>query len=112
MRGGRRRGKVGADHRPAGTSAPGHTRLAKPRRAGPGRGLHIDDWGARKLSELARDPRFKDRSLVCAFEGADAAGKGGAIRRIAASLDARQYQVIPVAAPTEEERAQPYLWRF
>jgi polyphosphate:AMP phosphotransferase len=65
-----------------------------------------------KLSELARDPRFKGRSLVCAFEGADAAGKGGAIRRIAASLDARQYQVIPVAAPTEEERAQPYLWRF
>lgn len=65
-----------------------------------------------KLSELARDPRFKDRSLVCAFEGADAAGKGGAIRRIAAALDARQYQVIPIAAPTEEERAQPYLWRF
>ena len=68
-------------------------------------------WQGR-LSELARDPRFKGRSLVCAFEGADAAGKGGAIRRIAASLDARQYQVIPVAAPTEEERAQPYLWRF
>ena len=65
-----------------------------------------------KLSELARDPRFKQRSLVCAFEGADAAGKGGAIRRIAAALDARQYQVIPIAAPTEEERAQPYLWRF
>jgi polyphosphate:AMP phosphotransferase len=65
-----------------------------------------------KLSELARDPRFKNRSLVCAFEGADAAGKGGAIRRIGASLDARQYQVIPIAAPTEEERAQPYLWRF
>jgi polyphosphate kinase 2 (PPK2 family) len=49
---------------------------------------------------------------VCAFEGADAAGKGGAIRRIAASMDARDYQIIPVAAPTEEERAQPYLWRF
>jgi polyphosphate kinase 2 (PPK2 family) len=59
-----------------------------------------------------RNPRFKDRSLVCAFEGADAAGKGGAIRRIAAAMDARQYQVIPVAAPTEEERGQPYLWRF
>ncbi len=68
-------------------------------------------WQGR-LAELARDPRFKERSLVCAFEGADAAGKGGAIRRIAAALDARQYQVIPVAAPTEEERAQPYLWRF
>jgi len=68
-------------------------------------------WQGR-LSELVRDPRFKDRSVVCAFEGADAAGKGGAIRRIAASMDARDYQIIPVAAPTEEERAQPYLWRF
>ncbi len=65
-----------------------------------------------KLSELVRDPRFKGRSMVCAFEGADAAGKGGAIRRITASMDARDYQIIPVAAPTEEERAQPYLWRF
>ncbi len=68
-------------------------------------------WQGR-LSELLRDPRFKGRSLLCAFEGADAAGKGGAIRRIGSALDARQYQVIPVAAPTEEERAQPYLWRF
>ena len=68
-------------------------------------------WQGR-LAELMRDPRFQGKSLVCAFEGADAAGKGGAIRRISAALDARQYQVIPVAAPTEEERAQPYLWRF
>ncbi|MBI3096256.1 MAG: polyphosphate:AMP phosphotransferase [Rhodocyclales bacterium] len=65
-----------------------------------------------KLSELVRDPRFKGRSLICAFEGADAAGKGGAIRRIAASMDARDYQIVPIAAPTEEERAQPYMWRF
>ncbi len=50
--------------------------------------------------------------MVVAFEGADAAGKGGAIRRITAALDARQFQVIPVAAPSEEERAQPHLWRF
>jgi polyphosphate:AMP phosphotransferase len=68
-------------------------------------------WQGR-LSELVRDERFKGRSLVCAFEGADAAGKGGAIRRIGAAMDARQYQVTPVAAPTEEERAQPHLWRF
>ena len=68
-------------------------------------------WQGR-LSELVRDERFKGRSLVCAFEGADAAGKGGAIRRIAAAMDARQYQVTPVAAPTDEERAQPHLWRF
>ena len=46
------------------------------------------------------------------FEGWDAAGKGGAIRRIVAALDARDYRVIPIAAPTEEERAQHYLWRF
>ena len=46
------------------------------------------------------------------FEGWDAAGKGGAIRRVASALDARDYQVIPVAAPTDEERAQHYLWRF
>ncbi len=68
-------------------------------------------WQGR-LSEWARDARFQGRSLVCVFEGVDAAGKGGAIRRISAALDARQYQVTPVAAPTEEERAQPYLWRF
>jgi len=68
-------------------------------------------WQGR-LSELLRDPRFKHRALVCAFEGVDAAGKGGAIRRIAAAMDARQYQVTPVAAPTDEEKAQPHLWRF
>ena len=68
-------------------------------------------WQGR-LAELSRDPRFKSRSLICVFEGVDAAGKGGAIRHIAGALDARQYQIIPVAAPTEEERAQPYLWRF
>jgi polyphosphate:AMP phosphotransferase len=65
-----------------------------------------------KLSELIRHPRFQQRSLVCVFEGSDAAGKGGSIRRIGAALDARQYQIVPIAAPTEEERAQPYLWRF
>lgn len=71
----------------------------------------LAQWQGR-LSELARDPRFAQRSLICAFEGVDAAGKGGAIRRIASALDARQYQIVPIAAPTEEERAQPYLWRF
>jgi AMP-polyphosphate phosphotransferase len=66
-----------------------------------------------RLSELVRDPRFVGkRSLVLVFEGSDAAGKGGSIRRIGAALDARQYQIVPIAAPTDEERAQPYLWRF
>lgn len=65
-----------------------------------------------KLARLIRHPRFAGRSVVCAFEGMDAAGKGGAIRRIAGAMDARLYNIIPVAAPTDEERAQPYLWRF
>lgn len=65
-----------------------------------------------KLSLLARDPKFRRRSAIVVFEGSDAAGKGGAIRRITGGLDARQYRSIPIAAPTDEERAQPYLWRF
>ncbi|MDR2839422.1 MAG: polyphosphate:AMP phosphotransferase [Azonexus sp.] len=66
-----------------------------------------------RLAELLRDPRFVgQRSLLLLFEGPDAAGKGGAIRRIVTAMDARQFQIIPIAAPTEEERAQPYLWRF
>jgi len=68
-------------------------------------------WQGR-LSELVRDPRFKQRSVICVFEGSDAAGKGGAIRRVTAAMDARDYQIVPIAAPTEEERAQPYMWRF
>ena len=51
-------------------------------------------------------------STLLVFEGPDAAGKGGAIRRINAALDARNYQVHGVAAPTDEEQAQHYLWRF
>lgn len=65
-----------------------------------------------KLAMLARNKRFRDISVIALFEGNDAAGKGGAIRRITSALDARYYSIIPVAAPTEEERAQPYLWRF
>jgi polyphosphate:AMP phosphotransferase len=68
-------------------------------------------WQGR-LAELSRDPRMRQCALICAFEGVDAAGKGGAIRRVTAALDARQFQIIPVAAPSDEERAQPYLWRF
>ncbi len=65
-----------------------------------------------RIATLLRDQRFQKKSVVAVFEGHDAAGKGGAIRRIAGALDARTYQIIPIAAPTEEERAQPYLWRF
>jgi polyphosphate:AMP phosphotransferase len=65
-----------------------------------------------RLAVLCRRRAFRRRSLVIAFEGSDAAGKGGAIRRVTGALDARIYEAIPIAAPTEEELAQPYLWRF
>jgi AMP-polyphosphate phosphotransferase len=65
-----------------------------------------------ELNLLTRHKRFRQKSIIIVFEGADAAGKGGSIRRITGALDARHYRVMPVAAPTEDERAQPYLWRF
>jgi polyphosphate kinase 2 (PPK2 family) len=65
-----------------------------------------------RLNLLTRHPDFNKHSIIAVFEGNDAAGKGGSVRRITAALDARQYTIIPIAAPTEEERSQPYLWRF
>ena len=65
-----------------------------------------------RLNLLSRHKHFDKISVVALFEGNDAAGKGGSIRRVTQALDARTYRVVPVAAPTEEERAQPYLWRF
>jgi AMP-polyphosphate phosphotransferase len=65
-----------------------------------------------KLNALSREAKFRSIAVVAVFEGNDAAGKGGAIRRVTPSLDARLYRTIPVAAPTEEEAARPYLWRF
>jgi polyphosphate:AMP phosphotransferase len=65
-----------------------------------------------RLNLLQRKASAKGVSTIAVFEGWDAAGKGGAIRRITAALDARDYQVIPIAAPTDEERARHYLWRF
>lgn len=65
-----------------------------------------------ELAVLAREAQGRGISSVALFEGWDAAGKGGAIRRVTSSLDARRYQVIPIAAPSDEEKAQHYLWRF
>lgn len=65
-----------------------------------------------KLNKLARQAHEKKISSILVFEGWDAGGKGGAIRRLTHAMDARNYQVISVAAPTEEERLQHYLWRF
>ena len=65
-----------------------------------------------RLAQCTRQSALGKRSLILVFEGQDAAGKGGTIRRITGALDARQYRVVPISAPTEEEQAQPYLWRF
>jgi polyphosphate:AMP phosphotransferase len=65
-----------------------------------------------RVALLSRRLRKKGRSLICAFEGVDAAGKGGAIRRLLGAIDVRNARVMAVAAPTDEERAHPYLWRF
>lgn len=66
-----------------------------------------------RLNKQIRHDKFRtEKSLILVFEGADAAGKGGAIRRVTAAMDARMYHVVPIAAPSEDELAQPYLWRF
>lgn len=66
----------------------------------------------RRLTRLTTEKAFRKLGVVCAFEGNDAAGKGGAIQRLRQALDPRSFRVHPVSAPTDEERARPYLWRF
>ncbi len=65
-----------------------------------------------KVNKLQNEAYRRKISTVLVFEGWDAAGKGGAIRRLTKALDARQYSVIPIAAPTQEELDHHYLWRF
>jgi polyphosphate:AMP phosphotransferase len=65
-----------------------------------------------RLARLSRAAWEKKISSVIVFEGWDAAGKGGSIRRLTEAMDARLYRVVPIAAPSDEERAHHYLWRF
>ena len=65
-----------------------------------------------RLNRAVRTAFAANRSVVFAFEGWDAAGKGGAIRRLTSAIDPRDYRVIPVAKPTDEEKHAHYLWRF
>ncbi len=80
--------------------------------------LERDDYRARldalqaRLHRLSLKARTRGLTTVLAFEGWDAAGKGGVIRRITQSLEAGDYRVIPTAAPTPEELRYHYLWRF
>jgi polyphosphate:AMP phosphotransferase len=70
-----------------------------------------DKWLGR-LHGAVRAASQARRSIVWVFEGWDAAGKGGAIRRLTDAVDARECRVIPIAKPTDEEKARHYLWRF
>ena len=65
-----------------------------------------------RLNRAIRRAAEAKRTVVFVFEGQDAAGKGGAIRRLTSAMDARDYRIVPVAKPTDEEKAHHYLWRF
>lgn len=66
----------------------------------------------RKLNRVMRVACQQRRTAVLVFEGWDAAGKGGVIRRITGALPARSYKLVPIAAPSVEEKKYHYLWRF
>ncbi len=65
-----------------------------------------------KLRQLTRQARQRGQSSVLVFEGWDAAGKGGVIRRLTQAMDAQDYRVVPIGVPSAEELAHHYLWRF
>ena len=66
----------------------------------------------KELMELEYKIYKKRVPVIIAYEGSDAAGKGGNIRRVVERLDPRGYEVVPIAAPNEEEKSYHYLWRF
>jgi polyphosphate kinase 2 (PPK2 family) len=66
----------------------------------------------RRMTEATTGKRFREKGMILVFEGNDAAGKGGTIRRVREALDPRRFRVHGVFAPTDEELARPYLWRF
>lgn len=65
-----------------------------------------------RLAKLHEKAHRRGLSTVMAFEGWDAAGKGGLIRRLTRAMDAAHFRVIPIGAPTDEELSHHYLWRF
>ena len=71
----------------------------------------LDKWQDRLRAAAWRCDRA-GIPTVLVFEGWDAAGKGGTIRRMTRAMDASLYRVIPISAPTKEELAHHYLWRF
>jgi polyphosphate kinase 2 (PPK2 family) len=64
------------------------------------------------LNALAYQVYLQQRPVILVFEGWDAAGKGGAIRRVTEKIDPRGYLVYPIAAPKGDDATHHYLWRF
>lgn len=103
------------------------TATAQPADAAPPRALAAIDL-ARRADKDTYEPELErlqrelwslscaaieaDLPIVLAFEGWDAAGKGGTIRRLTRGMPATSYRVIPISAPSPEERARPWQWRF
>ena len=89
---------------------------------------HLDDFSAleefegdyaqelkrlkKRLRKLQYDLYRRGVPMVLVFEGWDAAGKGGCIRRLSSALDPRGFTVAPIASPTAEEKEHHHLWRF
>jgi polyphosphate kinase 2 (PPK2 family) len=65
-----------------------------------------------QLRALAYQLYAQKRTLVVVYEGWDAAGKGGNIKRVTEKLDPRGYEVFSIAAPAGEDRTHQYMWRF
>ena len=92
------------------------------------KGRRLDDLEHKSIDEDDYKPKLKDyqlrmlnltrelaearRSLIVVFEGPDAAGKGGAIKRLAERLDPRLLRVHSIVKPTAEEYQHHYMWRF
>ena len=66
----------------------------------------------KRMEKLHNQMYLQRVPVVLAFEGWDAGGKGGAIKRITQCMDARGYEVVPIASPNDIEKAHHYLWRF
>ncbi|MDD3336776.1 MAG: polyphosphate:AMP phosphotransferase [Eubacteriales bacterium] len=101
-----------SDHEPLETERMQHLQMFDPAQA-----LEEDYKSAlnaaqKRLKKLQYEVYREGIPVVIAFEGWDAAGKGGAIRRLTNALDVRGYEVEPIAAPTAEEKAHHHLWRF
>ncbi len=100
------------------STAPSKANASPPRLVAKNQVLDASEYKARftkaqnRLQQLQFVLRKKKRPVVIVFEGLDAAGKGGAIRRLCSNLDPRGYRVIPIAAPDSHEIRHHYLWRF